>query len=100
MCLAIPGRIVRVTEGTDGTRTAEVEYPGSLRSVSLLYLPDARVGDHILVQAGFGIRLLTAAQAAEVHAAMTRAAELTARMPSVVAPGPSSGSGAARREPA
>lgn len=83
MCLAIPGRIALISDGTNGARSAEVEYPGSLRTVSLLYLPEAKVGDHILVQAGFGIRLLTAEQAAEVHAAMTQAAELTAPMAAV-----------------
>jgi hydrogenase expression/formation protein HypC len=70
MCLAKPGRIVRIAEDETGLRSAEVEYPGLLKSVSLLYLPEAKVGDHILVQAGFGIRLLTEDQAREVIAAM------------------------------
>ncbi len=73
MCLAIPGRIVRIAEDADGHRVAEVDYPGQLRTASLLYLPEAQVGDHILVQAGFGIRLLTEEQAREVAEAWASA---------------------------
>lgn len=70
MCLAIPGRIVSILESEGGTRTATVEYPGLSKTVSLLYVPEAKVGDFMLVQAGFGIRLLTEAQAQEVFEAM------------------------------
>ena len=70
MCLAIPGQIRRIELGEGGARTAEVDYPGLTKTVSLLYLPDAEVGDHILVQAGFGIRRLTPEEAAEVLAAL------------------------------
>lgn len=76
MCLAVPGRIVAVAVGPDGDRSATVEYPGERRTASLLYLPEAKTGDFLLVQAGFGIRLLTEAQAAETRAAMQAAAEL------------------------
>ncbi len=91
MCLLIPGRIARIVVDPHGERTAEVEYPGALRTVSLLYLPDAREGDHILVQAGFGMRLLSADQAAEVEAALQRAAALTAERRPVPALGARSG---------
>lgn len=70
MCLAVPGRIVRVAVGADGLRSADVDYGGETRHVSLLYLPEACVGDFILVQAGFGIRRLTEEQAAEVRASL------------------------------
>ena len=70
MCLAIPGQIRQIALGPDGLRTAEVEYPGLTKTVSLLYLPEAQVGDYVLVQAGFGIRRLTPDEAAEVLAAL------------------------------
>jgi len=70
MCLAIPGRIRAISVDPDGLRSATVDYPGLSRSVSLLYLPEARVGDSVLVQAGFAMRLLTEQQAAEVFAAL------------------------------
>ena len=71
MCLAIPGRIRAIAVDESGLRTATVEYPGLTKAVSLLYLPEARVGDPVLVQAGFAIRRLTEAQAAEVLDALS-----------------------------
>lgn len=70
MCLAVPGRIVRLVGADPASRSAEVAYPGQHRTVSLLYLPEARVGDHVLVQAGFAIRRLTDEQAREVTDAL------------------------------
>lgn len=70
MCLAVPGRIVRLVGNDPASRSAEVAYPGQHRTVSLLYLPEARVGDHVLVQAGFAIRRLTDEQAREVTEAL------------------------------
>lgn len=49
---------------------AEVEYPSTTRVAALLYLPEAEVGDYVLVQAGFAIRRLTAGEAAEVRATL------------------------------
>ncbi len=66
MCLAVPGRVERIAVADDGSRTAEVSFPTGRRSVSLLFLPDAQVGDHILAQAGYAMRRLTPAQAADV----------------------------------
>jgi hydrogenase expression/formation protein HypC len=64
MCLAIPGRIVAI-EGDPASPVAEVDYEGLRRKAQLVYLPDARVGDYILVQAGFAIRRLPEAEALE-----------------------------------
>ncbi|HSA23528.1 MAG TPA: HypC/HybG/HupF family hydrogenase formation chaperone [Myxococcota bacterium] len=46
----------------------KVELGGVLREVSLVMLPEARVGDHVLVHAGFAIEALSEAQAAETLA--------------------------------
>jgi hydrogenase expression/formation protein HypC len=60
MCLAIPMKIVSL-EG----ELARVEQAGVAREVSLAMLPEARVGDHVLVHAGFAIERLSEAQALE-----------------------------------
>jgi len=70
MCLAVPGQIVSIRVEPDGHRTAILDYDGRSRSASLMYLPEAGVGDYILVQAGFGIRRLTDEQAQEVLASL------------------------------
>ncbi len=61
MCLAIPGEIVEVTEGD--LRTGRVSFGGVTKEICLAFVPEARVGDYVLVHAGFAI-----AQVSEAHA--------------------------------
>ncbi|MCD4690247.1 HypC/HybG/HupF family hydrogenase formation chaperone [bacterium] len=60
MCLAVPGRILEL-EGTTG----RVDFGGISREADLTLLPDAVVGDYILVHARFGIQRLDEAEAQE-----------------------------------
>jgi len=53
MCLAIPGKIVRI-EGPD----AEIDYGGVSKHASLRLAQNAAVGDIVLVHAGFVIQIL------------------------------------------
>ena len=53
MCLAVPTRIVRI-EGEE----ADAEIGGVLRRISLAFAREARVGDYVLIHAGFAISLL------------------------------------------
>ena len=70
MCLAIPGEVLTV-EGDDAlTRTARVAFAGIVRRVHLAYVPDARVGDFVLVHAGIAIVVIDAAEAARTLAAL------------------------------
>ena len=57
MCLAVPGRIVRQYE-TDATAMAEVDFGGVVKEVCLQYLPDAGIGDYVIVHVGFAIQAL------------------------------------------
>lgn len=60
MCLAIPARVVRV----DGDK-AQVDFgEGVLREVNVT-LVDARVGDYVLVHAGYAIQLMDEKDALE-----------------------------------
>lgn len=70
MCIALPARIVSI-DGTPGDpfSTAVLDVAGREESCRLAYLPDARVGDHVLVQHGFGVELLDAEAAAQSLAA-------------------------------
>ena len=78
MCLTIPGRIDRIDGDDPLTRTAVVEYDGAVRrTVQLLYLPEARVGDFVVVHAGFATGRVSEAEAREAwaHAAEIEALE-------------------------
>lgn len=87
MCLAIPGRIEAI-DGTDPlTRTATVEFEGERRSVRLLYLPEAAVGDYVLVQAGYATSRVPLAEAREALA-LARATPVPAAAAGSVGAGP------------
>jgi len=60
MCLAIPTRIKSI-EG----QTARVELGGVEMEISLLFTPEARVGDYVIVHTGFAISVLDEEEAQE-----------------------------------
>lgn len=57
MCLAVPGRVVSVAS-RDGTLMADVDFGGVRKDVCLQYIPDARVGEYVVVHVGFAIQRL------------------------------------------
>jgi hydrogenase expression/formation protein HypC len=65
MCLAVPGLVVEFLEEEPPFTSALVEFAGVRRRVSLACVPDAIVGDYILVHAGVAISRIDAAEAAK-----------------------------------
>lgn len=57
MCLAVPGRVTGIEE-RDGTRMARVDFGGVVKDVCLAYLPDAEVGEYVIVHVGFALQRL------------------------------------------
>jgi hydrogenase expression/formation protein HypC len=62
MCLGVPGRVV-TTDGTAGLPMGTVDFGGLSREVCLACVPDARVGDYVLVHVGFAISVVDEAEA-------------------------------------
>lgn len=63
MCLAVPGRIVSI-EGDDPLlRSGRVDFSGAVKLVNLAYVPEAKVGDYVLVHVGFAISTVDEAEA-------------------------------------
>ena len=60
MCLAVPGRIVAAAADE-----ATVDMQGNRLRVSTLLTPEARIGDWVLVHAGFAISTLSEQDALE-----------------------------------
>jgi len=54
MCLAIPGKILDLEQDGEN-RLARVEFGGITRKVSLDLVPEAGVGDYVIVHVGFAI---------------------------------------------
>jgi hydrogenase expression/formation protein HypC len=71
MCLAIPMRITAV----DG-EMATIELEGLTQRASLMLVPEAAIGDYVLVHAGCAITVLDATEAEERLALIAEIAEL------------------------
>ena len=56
MCLAVPGRITEVwTPEETGMRMGRIDFGGVARQASLAFVPEADVGDYVLIHVGFAI---------------------------------------------
>ncbi|MET4926954.1 HypC/HybG/HupF family hydrogenase formation chaperone [Streptomyces sp. PSRA5] len=62
MCLAVPGRVLSTAE-VDGTVMAQVDFGGVRKEVCLQYIPDAEIGEYVVVHVGFAIQRLDEASA-------------------------------------
>lgn len=57
MCLSIPGKITEIYE--DGSLVmGKVDFGGVLKEVCLDYVPEAQVGQYVLIHVGFAISVL------------------------------------------
>ena len=66
MCLAIPGEICTITDGD--LRTGRVSFGGVVKDVCLAYVPEARVGDYVVVHAGCAVSRVDREAALETFA--------------------------------
>ncbi|WP_448562324.1 HypC/HybG/HupF family hydrogenase formation chaperone [Trichothermofontia sp.] len=79
MCLAVPGEIVSITGDGDLNRMGKVRFGGVLKEVSLAYVPEAQVGDYVIVHVGFALNTVdpeAAQRVFETLQAMDELAEL------------------------
>ena len=77
MCVTVPGRVVRVEPHAAGITMGTVDFGGVTREVCLDYLPEVRVGDHVVVSLGFAVRVIDATEAAEAYEALARIRDLS-----------------------
>jgi len=66
MCLAIPGKVIEVFEA-QGLRMARADFGGTIRKVCLEYLPEAGLGDYVLVHVGFALSRVDPEEAARTY---------------------------------
>lgn len=76
MCLGVPGQIVSIAEQADGIRMGRVSFAGIVKEVCLAYLPEAEVGDYVVVHVGFAISRVDEAEAKQVFEYLNRMGEL------------------------
>lgn len=77
MCLAIPGKIKSIELQYDGTvRMAKVNFGGITKEASLEMLPDADIGDYVLVHVGVAISKVDEEEAQKTFSYLKEIGEL------------------------
>ncbi len=66
MCLAIPGKILETSE-QGGARSARVDFGGVTRPVRLDFVPEAQVGDYVIVHVGFALSRVDEEEASRTY---------------------------------
>ena len=66
MCLGIPGRVVAIEAEAGGVSMGTVDFGGITKEICLACVPEAEVGDHVIVHAGFAISKIDEHEAGEV----------------------------------
>jgi len=66
MCLAVPGKILETKE-ENGSRLGRVQFGGITRLVQLDFVPEAGVGDYVIVHVGFALSKVNAEEAQRTY---------------------------------
>lgn len=74
MCLGIPGKILSISDG--GLRMGKVSFGGIVKDVCLAYVPEAQVGDYVIVHVGFAISRVDEEEAKKVFELLEEMGEL------------------------
>lgn len=78
MCLAIPGKIISIDNQIDDIfRFAKVSFDGIIKDVNLAMVPEAKIGDYVLVHVGSAISIVDEKEAAETMDLLYKMDELT-----------------------
>jgi hydrogenase expression/formation protein HypC len=87
VCLAIPGKISALHFNI-GVPMAKVDFGGITREACLSYVPDARVGDYVLVHVGFAISKVDEEEARRTYQYLAEMDQLTELQDGEGDPGP------------
>jgi len=80
VCLAIPGKVLEITE-LGPLRSARVQFGGIVRQVSLNFVPEAGLGDYVMVHVGFAISKVDAAEAERTYKLLEEMGALEGELP-------------------
>ena len=76
MCLAVPGKILAIDGNDPILRSGKVDFAGVVKTVNLSYVPDAKVGDYVLVHVGFAMARIDALEAERTLAILAELGEM------------------------
>lgn len=63
MCLAVPAKVISIKDAL-----ATVDVSGVQRDVSIMFLPEVKVGEYVLIHAGFAMQIVEAEDAETTYA--------------------------------
>ena len=77
MCLAIPGKIESISGDDPLTRMGKVNFGGIFKDACLAYVPEAKIGDYVIVHVGFALSRLDEEEAQKVFDYLRQMEELS-----------------------
>jgi hydrogenase expression/formation protein HypC len=67
MCLAVPGKIVRIMDDAEPhLKRGKVDFGGVQKEICLAYTPEAEIGDYVLVHVGFSLSRIDEEEAQKI----------------------------------
>ena len=76
MCLGVPGKILSLEPNAIGMMMGKVSFGGVAKEVCLAYVPEAQVGEYVIVHAGFALNTMNEEEANEVFELLRQMGEL------------------------
>ena len=76
MCLAIPGKIESISGDDPLTRMGRINFGGIVKEASLAYVPEAIIGNYVIVHAGFALSRVDEDEAQKVFDYLKQMEEL------------------------
>lgn len=81
MCLAIPGKVLEITNQLDETfRMAKVDFDGIQKEINLYMVPEAKIGDYVMVHVGVAISVVDEQEAVETMSFLKQMGEYDAEL--------------------
>ncbi len=66
MCLAVPGKVTKISSADPLMKIGQVNFGGIVKEVNLAYVPEAKIGDYVIVHVGFAISILDEEEAQRI----------------------------------
>ncbi len=79
MCLAVPGKIIEIHQ-TPGAKMGKIDFGGVIREVCLEAVPEAVIGNYVIVHAGFALNTLSEREAEETLEALRELGDIEAEL--------------------
>lgn len=76
MCLAIPGKIERITGEDPLSRVGKINFGGVIKEASLAFVPEAKIGDYVIIHVGLALSVVDEDEAHKVFKYLEQIEEL------------------------